>query len=67
MSDVSYMVRGSTRAVCQAALDSLCAALGARPTMLPSDAVGNGWIARAVPTAKAPAEDDPGRGPGMSG
>lgn len=66
MSDVVYMVRGSTRAVCQAALDRLCAALGARPTMLPQDGTGRGWVARAIPdTTKAPAGD--GRGPSVSG
>lgn len=60
------MVRGRTRALCQEALDRLCAALGARPTMLPSDAVGPGWVARAVPDmAKAPAHTD--RGLGTSG
>lgn len=52
---VSYMVRGSTAAECQRELDRLCALLGAVATMLPSDALGRGWIARAVPTPRAPA------------
>jgi len=63
MDDVVFMVRGSTRASCQDALDRLCAALDARPMMRPTDGVGRGWVARAVPM-KAPAED---RGPAVSG
>ena len=50
MDDVVYMVRGRTRETCQQALDRLCRLLGARPTMLPNDSVGRGWVARAVPT-----------------
>ncbi|MFD5675598.1 hypothetical protein [Streptomyces sp. NPDC127040] len=52
---VSYMVRGSTAAECQAELDRLCLLLGATPTTGPSDALGRGWVARAVPTPQAPA------------
>ena len=66
MDDVSYMVRGKTRAVCQRELDRLCRLLGARATNAPSDSVGRGWVARAVPGTKAPAEDD-GRGSSVSG
>lgn len=58
---VSYMVRGSSREECQAELDRLCDLLGAEPTLRPSDCVGGGWIARAVPATKAPADGD-GRG-----
>ncbi|MFE5368171.1 hypothetical protein [Streptomyces mirabilis] len=66
MSDVVYMVRGSTRAVCQRELDRICQLLGAVPTMRPTDGTGRGWVARAVPrTTKAPAGDAPGRGPGV--
>lgn len=62
MDEVSYMVRGSTRAVCQRELDRICQLLGAVPTMLPSDSIGRGWTARAVPTVKAP-DADGVRGP----
>lgn len=49
------MLRGDTRQECQRALDELCHTLGAVPTILPTDRHGAGWIARAVPTPKAPA------------
>lgn len=52
---VSYMVRAATREQCQRALDELCEAIGAVPTILPTDRHGAGWIARAVPTPKTPA------------
>jgi hypothetical protein len=52
---ISYMVRGSTAAECQQALDELCRLLGAVPTILPTDRHGSGWLARAVVTPKAPA------------
>ncbi|MCX4543791.1 hypothetical protein [Streptomyces sp. NBC_01565] len=55
---ISYMVRGSTAAECQRELDRLCRLLGAVATSLPSDALGRGWVARAVPTPKAPAVDE---------
>lgn len=63
MDDVVYMVRGRTRAICQRELDRICQLLDARPTMRPTDGVGRGWVARAVPTTKTPAED--GRGLGV--
>jgi hypothetical protein len=62
MGELSYMVRADTEQACQDALDRLCAALGARPTILPTAGTGRGWIARAVPTTKAPAG-----GPGPNG
>ncbi|MEU8839946.1 hypothetical protein AB0D97_12565 [Streptomyces roseus] len=52
---VSYMVRGATRSECQRALDELCRLLGAVVTTGPSDALGRGWVARAVPMTQAPA------------
>lgn len=55
VSDVSYMVRGRTREQCQQELDWLCRARGARPTMLPTNRLGDGWVARAV-MPKAPAD-----------
>jgi hypothetical protein len=48
MDDVVYMVRGSSREICQRELDRLCEALGAKPTMRPNDVAGRGWVARAV-------------------
>lgn len=59
---VSYMVRGRTREECQRALDQLCRLLGAQPTLRPTDRIGQGWIARAVPTTAAPAGEGEGRG-----
>ncbi|MFF2475090.1 hypothetical protein [Streptomyces sp. NPDC058066] len=67
MDDVSYMVRGSTRAVCQRELEHICLLLDAAPTMLPADTVGRGWTARAVPTTKAPDAEDDVRGLSVSG
>jgi hypothetical protein len=58
---VSFMVRGSSEAECQAALERLCRLLGAVVTQRPSDRVGPGWVARAVPTPTAPAEVGRGR------
>lgn len=55
--DVSYTVRGATQTECQLALDDLCTRLGARPTNPPANPVGRGWVARAVPSAKALAEN----------
>ncbi|MEK0097702.1 hypothetical protein WDA79_04160 [Streptomyces sp. A475] len=67
MDDVSYMVRGSTRAVCQRELDRICRLLGAVPTMLPANTVGRGWTACAAPTTKAPDAEDDVRDPAVSG
>jgi hypothetical protein len=55
---VSYMVRGSTEAECRRELERLCRLLGAVATILPTDRHGPGWIARAVPTTKAPADSE---------
>lgn len=52
MDEVVFMVRAETRAACQAQLDRLCDLLGARPTLLPNNGVGRGWVARAVPVAR---------------
>ncbi|MFF1341119.1 hypothetical protein ACFVYT_24900 [Streptomyces sp. NPDC058290] len=52
---VSFMVRGSTESECQRALDELCRLLGAVVTTAPSDALGRGWVARAVRMPQAPA------------
>ncbi|WP_158712438.1 hypothetical protein [Streptomyces sp. NRRL F-5135] len=66
-SEVSYMVRGATRDACQEALDRLCRLLDASPTTRPTDTVGRGWVARAVPApSKAPTAGS-SRGPVASG
>lgn len=52
---VSYMLRCGTESECQAELDWLCRERGATPTMLPTAGLGEGWVARAVPTPEAPA------------
>ncbi|MFD4912833.1 hypothetical protein ACFWNR_06375 [Streptomyces virginiae] len=51
----SYMIRAGSQAECQAELDRLCLLLGATPTTGPSNALGRGWVARAVPAPQAPA------------
>lgn len=42
------MIRGRTREQCAEALERLCRLLGAVPTVLPTDRIGPGWVARAV-------------------
>ncbi|MGW0577741.1 hypothetical protein ACWD25_17605 [Streptomyces sp. NPDC002920] len=66
MDDIVYMVRARSRAACQRELDRICRLLGARPATLPTDSVGRGWTARAVPDVTAPAGES-GRGSGVSG
>lgn len=51
---VTYMVRGSTEAECQQALERMYRLLGVEPVTRPTAAVGPGWVARAAP--KEPAE-----------
>ncbi|WP_412079026.1 hypothetical protein ACLF6K_37415 [Streptomyces xanthophaeus] len=51
---VSFMVRCSTEAECQREVDWLQQARGAVPTMLPTNRLGDGWVARVV-MPKAPA------------
>lgn len=60
MDDIVFMVRAKSRAVCQQQLDLICERMGARPATLPTNAVGPGWVARAVPKTKARTEDGPG-------
>jgi len=54
MDDVVYMVRADTQGRCLAELDRLCRLLDARPTLLPHDGTGRGWVARAVPARPEP-------------
>lgn len=61
MDDVVYMVRGKTRELCERELDWLCKHRGAQPTMLPTDALPPGWVARAVPRPPARVEREPGQ------
>lgn len=58
MDDVVYMVRGKTKEICQRELDWLCKHRGATPTNPPSDSVGRGWVARAVPATGTPEPAD---------
>lgn len=46
--EVTFMVRGKTRAICQQYLDLVCQLIGARQTSRPSDSTGRGWVARAT-------------------
>jgi hypothetical protein len=55
------MIRAASRAECQRELDWYCAERGARPVLLPTDRLGEGWIARAVLMPAAPAGEGQGR------
>ncbi|MFF9002629.1 hypothetical protein ACF1GW_35600 [Streptomyces achromogenes] len=57
---IRYGVQADTREECMRALEELCERLGARPSALPSDTFGNGWLARARPIP--PADRAPGPG-----
>jgi hypothetical protein len=60
-------VQADSREECAEGLAQLVD-VGYVPVMLPALVTGNRWIARAVPApTKAPAGDDPGRGPAVSG
>lgn len=48
------MLRATSEAECRRELDWLCRERGAQPTMLPTNRLGDGWVARAV-MPKAPA------------
>ena len=62
-----FTVQGDTEAETAAGLRQLLT-LGLRELMPPRMLTDDRWMARAVPRmTKAPAEDDPGRGPGVSG
>lgn len=62
-----FTVQGDDEAETAAGLQLLLDA-GLEQLRPPTDTIGNGWMARAVParTTKAPAADG-GRGPGVSG
>ncbi|WP_143060418.1 hypothetical protein [Streptomyces misionensis] len=60
---IRYAVQADTRDECERALQELCTRLGARPATLPTDAVGRGWLARAIPVPPA-ADPEPGHGRG---
>jgi hypothetical protein len=55
------MIRAASRAECQRELDWYCAERGARPVLLPTDRLGEGWIARAVLMPAAPTGEGQGR------
>lgn len=61
-----FTVQGDTEAETAAGLRLLLDA-GLEQLRPPTDTIGNGWMARAVPSTKAPAGGDDGRGLGGSG
>lgn len=62
-----FAVQADTEQECAAGLAQL-ESLGLQAAMLPQLLTDNRWMARAVPRmTKAPTEDDPGRGLGVSG
>lgn len=61
-----FTVQGDDEAETAAGLRFLLDA-GLELKMPPKDMLGNGWMARAVPTIKAPTEDADGRGLGEPG
>lgn len=58
---IRYGVQADTREECMAALHELCERLDARPATLPTDVLGNGWLARAVPAPPADRAPEPGQ------
>lgn len=59
-----YMVQADSREECNAELARLCAAFDLRPLLPPTRSTGTDrWLARAVPTTKAP--DHEARGSAM--
>ncbi|MGV9756950.1 hypothetical protein ACWDUC_14180 [Streptomyces tricolor] len=58
---IRYGVQADTRDECMRALTELCARLGARPATLPTDSLGNGWLARAVAVPSADREPESGQ------
>lgn len=58
---IRYGVQADTREECMRALTDLCERLGAQPATLPTDVVGNGWLARAVPIPAADRAPEPGQ------
>lgn len=59
-----FTVQGDDEAETAAGLELLLT-LGLRELMPPRQLGGDRWMARAVPAMKAPAGDDPSRGPDM--
>jgi hypothetical protein len=54
---VTVMVRCATQGDCQREVDWLRRMRGAVPTMLPTNRLGEGWVARVV-MPKAPADSE---------
>ena len=54
-------MQADTRAECDQGLRELCAKLGARPATLPTDIIGRGWLARAVPVVPPADEGESGQ------
>ncbi|MFI0233141.1 hypothetical protein [Streptomyces sp. NPDC017086] len=57
---IRYGVQADSREECLQALTELCTRLGARPATMPTDSLGNGWLARAVLVPPADREAEPG-------
>lgn len=53
MDDVVFMVRAGSQADCLTQLRLLCERMNLQPATRPTDSAGRGWVARAVPVAKA--------------
>jgi hypothetical protein len=49
-----FAVQADTRQECARGLEELCERLGLQPAMRPTLLTDNRWMARAVPTTKAP-------------
>ncbi|WP_369211331.1 hypothetical protein [Streptomyces flavofungini] len=61
---VRYGVQADSERECQQALELLCQLLGLEPVLPPRLLSDDRWMARAVPTSRAPAADGGGRGSG---
>ncbi len=64
---VRYGIQADTQRECQQALELLCQQLGLEPALPPRLLSDDRWMARAVPTTRAPTASDGGRGSGVSG
>jgi hypothetical protein len=63
---IRFTVQGDDEAETAAGLELLLS-LGLQPAMPPRQLTNDRWMARAVPTEKAPAGADPSRGLDVSG
>lgn len=63
---IRFTVQGDDERECAEGL-ALLQSLGLQPSMLPRLLTDNRWMARAVPTTKAPTVTDDGRGSVIAG